>query len=592
MMRTTNYDKFPKVEIGGHQCLANWDNIIAKLQSEIGSLKGSKKIVVVECYHGVDSASIISHLENGLKPEKIYHTVNAFDSEETINTKVYPYVTDDPVFGYVSTLSLSDFFDNNKISIYHKEIELKESGLILIVGIGASLIVPSPDILIYADMPRWEIQQRFRANKISNIGVNNTDAEVSYQYKRSFFVDWVACDKQKKNLMHQWDYVLDTTSDTPKMISGLAMKDALEKATQRPIRVVPFFDPGPWGGQWLKEVCDLDREKQNFAWAFDCVPEENSLLLSFDGETFEIPSINLVYAHPQELLGNKVYEHFGAEFPIRFDILDTLKGGNLSLQVHPHLSYIREKFGMPYTQEESYYFLDAEEDAIMYLGLKENINEKSMISELSNAQQNGGNFDADKFVEKISIKKHDHILIPTGTIHCSGANSVVLEISATPFNFTFKLWDWGRMGLNGKPRPISLAHGEKVIEWDRTAQWSKDNLVNQIEPVSTGEGWKEEKTGLYKGSFIQTNRFWFSQKTNHHTNGTVNVLNLVEGEEVIVESPEGLFEPYIIHYAETFIVPAAVNNYTIRPYGQSEGKECAILKAYVQVNNLVNYQQN
>jgi hypothetical protein len=62
----------------------------------------------------------------------------------------------------------------------------------------------------------------------------------------------------------------------------------------------------------------------------------------------------------------------------------------------------------------------------------------------------------------------------------------------------------------------------------------------------------------------------------------VNVINLVEGREAVVESPQGLFEPYIVHYAETFVVPAHVAEYTIRPYGESEGKECATLKAFVR----------
>ena len=84
-------------------------------------------------------------------------------------------------------------------------------------------------------------------------------------------------------------------------------------------------------------------------------------------------------------------------------------------------------------------------------------------------------------MEKWPIKKHDHILIPAGTIHCSGANTVVLEISATPYIFTFKLWDWGRMGLDGKPRPISIDHGKQVIQWDRTASWTEDNIINQFE---------------------------------------------------------------------------------------------------------------
>jgi hypothetical protein len=61
----------------------------------------------------------------------------------------------------------------------------------------------------------------------------------------------------------------------------------------------------------------------------------------------------------------------------------------------------------------------------------------------------------------------------------------------------------------------------------------------------------------------------------------VNVLNLVEGPEAVVESPIGAFEPFVVHYAETFIVPAAVGPYTIRP-GEASGGECATVKAYVR----------
>jgi mannose-6-phosphate isomerase class I len=473
------------------------------------------------------------------------------------------------------------------------EIGAVESGIVVIVGTGASLIASAPDLLIYADMPRWEIQLRFRSNKVSNLGAQNFQDEFSYQYKRAFFVDWRVCDRHKKDMFHACDYFLDTTVPAdPKMVNGAAIKDALVQTIKRPFRIVPFFDPGPWGGQWLKEVIDLDRSAQNFAWGFDCVPEENSLVFRFNNCAFEIPSINLVFMHPKELLGDKVYEAFGAEFPIRFDFLDTMEGGNLSLQVHPLLEYIREKFGMGYTQDESYYFLEAKDEAFVYLGLKEKVNPEKMVEQLQLAQEGGEDFDAEQFVEKWPIKKHDHVLIPAGTVHCSGANSVVLEISATPYIFTFKLWDWGRMGLDGKPRPISLEHGKNVIKWDRTREWTKDNILNQVEQIAEGEGWREERTGLDKSSFIETRRHWFTGTVAHDTNGVVNVLNLIEGTEAIVESPSKAFEPFVIHYAETFIVPAVVGAYTVRPYGESIGKQCATIKASVRTQNLINYQLN
>ena len=181
------------------------------------------------------------------------------------------------------------------------------------------------------------------------------------------------------------------------------------------------------------------------------------------------------------------------------------------------------------------------------------------------------------------MKKHDHVSIPAGTVHCSGTGGMVLEISATPYIFTFKLWDWGRLGLDGKPRPINIEHGKNVIQWDRTASWVKKHALNLVEPLGEGEGWREERTGLNDLEFIETRRHWFIGKVTHNTNGGVNVINLVEGREAIVESPAKAFEPYVVHYAETFIVPAAVGEYTIRPYGESEGQECGTLKAYVRV---------
>jgi len=366
------------------------------------------------------------------------------------------------------------------------------------------------------------------------------------------------------------------------MVTGKAFAEALARTAQRPFRVVPYFDPGPWGGHWMEEVCDLPPGAPNYAWCFDCVPEENSLLLGFGEERVEIPAIDLVFTHPRDLLGDAVHGRFGTEFPIRFDFLDTMGGGNLSLQVHPLTEYIQDKFAMHYTQDESYYLLDAGSDAVVYLGLKDGIDPEAMARDLRAAQTGAMGFPADDYVNRFPARPHDHFLVPAGTIHCSGKDSMVLEISATPYIFTFKLWDWGRLGLDGVPRPIHIDHGLANIQWDRTTEWTRANLVNMVCPVAKGDGWREEKTGLHVREFIETRRHWFTGTVPHDTHGGVNVLNLVQGEEAIVESPPGAFEPYIVHYAETFIVPAAVGSYTIRPHGMSVGAECATVKAFVR----------
>lgn len=585
-MKHSNFDKYPEISVNGHEGIAGYEAISETLARRI-SQSGSRNIVVLECYPGVDIEPFIRHFSENHGSIRLIDVARALKKREAIEQMVYPYVTDDPVFGYITPLSLKDFFVLEEL----KELAIetgKAEETVVIYGTGASLVPVKGDMLIYADMPRWEIQLRFRANRTGNLGSDNLQDEFAYKYRRAFFVDWRVCDRHKVALMARVDYFLDTTSpDEPKMVSGEALLAGLEETSNRPFRVVPFFDPGPWGGQWLKEVCDLDRSEVNFAWGFDCVPEENSLLLRFGKVLFETPAINLVFYRPQSLLGEKVYEAFGAEFPIRFDFLDTMQGGNLSLQVHPLKEYIHEHFGMRYTQDESYYILDAEPGSFVYLGLKENIVPGEMIGELQAAQEPDGYFEADRYVEKWPIKKHDHVLIPAGTVHCSGANSVVLEISATPYIFTFKLWDWGRMGLNGKPRPISLEHGKNSIQWDRNTKWTQENIINQIEVVAQDEGWKEERTGLHNDSFIETRRHWFTSTVHHNTNGVVNILNLIEGREAIVESPDGKFDPFVIHYAETFIVPAQVGEYTVRPFGESEGSQCATIKAFVRQENMM-----
>jgi hypothetical protein len=228
--------------------------------------------------------------------------------------------------------------------------------------------------------------------------------------------------------------------------------------------------------------------------------------------------------------------------------------------------------------------LDAGADGYVYLGLKEKIDREQMIEDLHRAQEGEFFFDADKYVNRWPAKKHDHFLIPAGTPHCSGKNSMVLEISATPYIFTFKMWDWGRLGLDGTPRPIHLEHGLRNVQWDRTTRWVEDNLLNRICEVGRGDGWVEERTGLHEREFIETRRHWFTGPVLHSTDGGVNVLNLCEGREAVVESPTGDFPPLVVHYAETFIVPAAVGQYVVRPHGESEGKRCATIKAFVRSN--------
>lgn len=582
------YDKFPYVAVPGHHTgWRGWPAIVAELRAAVQRRAGGRTVLAIECYSGVIDEELVPALREGLRADLWVETTReAFKTPAEVDAVVAPDLGgNDPIFGFMTRLTLRDFLDEGKTKTLRARVA-QAGGLTVVYGPGA-LLCCEPDLVVYADMARWEAQMRQRANKISNLGVENRSLKASLQYKRSYFIDWRVCDKLKRETFERWDYLLDTCVEgDPKLITGDAFRAGLEEATRRPFRVVPFFDPGVWGGQWMRQVVGLPKEAPNYAWCFDCVPEENSLLLGVGDLRVEVPSIDLVFRHPKELLGEPVYGRFGAEFPIRFDFLDTMEGQNLSFQVHPLVDFAREHFGLSYTQDESYYLLDAAPGAEVYLGLRDDVQPEAMLADLKTAQADAGKpFPDRQHVARFPARKHDHFLIPAGTPHCSGTGCMVLEISHTPYIFTFKLWDWSRLDLNGLPRPINLERGAANIQWDRRASWVKENLVNHFEDLGSGDGWREERTGLYQSEFIETRRHWFSGTVPHDTRGeSVHVLNLVEGVEAVVESPTGAFAPFVVHFAETFIVPAAVGAYTIRPHGPSVGRECATLKAFVRVN--------
>jgi mannose-6-phosphate isomerase class I len=581
MARKSNYDKFPCIPVSSSasQCWVGWQEIIGRLRPNAAA---NATVLCLECYPGAHERMIRNVLEEGLRPDELIYVPDLLKPPRSIDSMLNGVLGDDPVFAKMNGFGLEDFLDEAKLGHARQQAVGWRKGLLLILGVGASLVSPDPDLLVYADMARWELQGRQRRNEISNLGSDNLGESPSLKYKRAFFVDWRAADRVKRELFSRIDFFLDTNGLVPKLASGDCIRQGFKKIATRPFRVVPYFDPGPWGGHWMEEVCDLPNDAPNHAWCFDCVPEENSVLLGFGEVQIELPAIDLTFFQPRELLGDDVFSRFGAEFPIRFDFLDTMGGGNLSLQVHPRTDYIRQQFGMDYTQDESYYLLDAAEDGSVFLGLRPGVDREAMVRDLRIAQDGGPPFAAENYVNKFFARKHDHFLIPAGTVHCSGRDSMVLEISATPYIFTFKLWDWGRFGLNGLPRPVHLDYGIANIAWERQTEWVQENLINRVELVVRGEGWEEERTGLHELEFIETRRTWFTDSAPHDTRGTVNVLNLVEGREAVVESPTESFEPFVIHYAETFIVPASVGPYTIRPHAESTNKRCGTIKAFVR----------
>ena len=559
-----NYDPTPSVRVTGEDpcCAEGREALLEEIRKLIPE---GRCVVTCELYPGVDPEAVLRDLR-ALAPDVVIDTRELLLTPEELMERVYGDQGNDRVFGLMSHRELAACFDAGKLAAARERIAGIRDGLVLVCGTGASLAAEG-NVLLYFNITRWEIQLRYRRGQ-GNWGLGNGDAPLLTKYKYGYFVLWRMADRLKTQLLPRVDLMIDANDpEAPKAVSGAEYLRALDQTARQPFRVRPYFDPGVWGGQWIRKQLGIPTEAANLAWGFDGVPEENGLGLTFGDVTMEFPCIDLVLTHPHELLGERVHGRFGAEFPIRFDLLDTMEGGNLSLQVHPLTEYIQQQFGMHYTQDESYYILEADEgkDPAVYLGIRTGTRPEEMTAALEEAQKGSAPFDAEKYVNRIPVKKHDHLLIPAGTVHCSGADTVVLEISATPYIFTFKLWDWGRIGLDGLPRPIHIEHGKNNIQWDRNTEWVHRELVNRTETLHREEGVLAERTGLHPREFLETVRYTLSKPYTCRCNDSVHVINLVEGKEMTVESPDGSFPPLTVHYAETAILPAASGEYRLCP---------------------------
>ncbi|WP_413738203.1 class I mannose-6-phosphate isomerase [Sodalis sp. RH21] len=557
-----NYEKDPSIEVASHagKVYSGWREICGALAAAAAG--GAGITLALDCYPGVDLAGLKRQLAEEhelLRAAQWLSMDECYQRDDALENRLADTLTADRVFGVMSCQTLDDYLLPDAVERLRRQ-QRGYDGLTCIIGTGAAL-AGRADILVYIDYPRWQRQLDWRAGG-SNWLVHNPQEDFLKKYKRGFFWEWRVADRHKRTLFAQFDFYLDSLAQPAVMIDQAAFQAGLDACLARPFRLKPFFDPGVWGGKWMEEVCALPPTEKNYAWCFDGVPEENSLTLSYNGARITLPAINLVLARPVELLGEHNYARFGAEFPIRFDFLDTMEGGNLSLQVHPLTDYIQQHFGMHYTQDESYYLLDAGADASVYLGLKTGVRAAEMVAAIEQAQRTG-QLDALQYVNNFPVKKHDHILIPAGTIHCSGSNAMILEISATPYIFTFKLWDWGRLGLDNQPRPVHLAHGRQVIQADRDTQWCREQLINRIDVKEDNADFTCERTGLHELEFIDTHRYWIKTAVTLETRGEFQMLNLIEGQEAIVDCPDNCFAPYTLHYAETLIIPGSVRRYRV-----------------------------
>ncbi|GAA2331282.1 class I mannose-6-phosphate isomerase [Streptomyces kunmingensis] len=561
MPATRTYDRHPSYQPAAGQVSADWP-------AAVGTLPPGPLVLSVDGPAALDwdalAGGVTAALRGAGRRAEVLDVREHYAPSAGERMAAEPVPAGDPFFTPLSEAQVADLFD----AVPQPERPLGDT-VLLVYGPGASLC--GPDLLWYADLPKRYAEAAVARGELPT-GVNLGSPREPGRLVRLFYTDWPVLDRHRDAIAGRVDRWIDVQDPAaPASLDGAALRATLAHLARGPVRTRPYFNSTPWGGQWAASELGFTPQAGNTALGYELIAPEAGVLVGGEGGPhIEVPFQLLCVQHPQDMLGEEVHRRFGTSFPIRFDYLDTMGGGNLSLHLHPQERYIREVFGWPYTQHETYYVTAAEEGARVLLGLTEHADADILRGQVEDAITEGTPLPVEDHVQSHDSTVGQLFMIPAGTPHASGAGNLVLEVSATPYLYSLRLYDWLRKDASGASRPLPYEHGFANLDTARRGDDVTKDLVQQPRTLREGEGWREEVIGALPEMFYAVHRLVLDPDTSapDDTAGRFHILNVAAGRGAVIETHDG--RTHFLAYAETLTVPAAVGAYRIRAAGSDE----------------------
>lgn len=546
-------------------------------------------IIAMDGYISAQLEQIINLLSQEFASKKIefaaYDISAVYKPAEVLEDQLKEYLPEDRVtdpvllFGKLFGGRYEDVFDTERYEdlINHILNEKKRMGkgkkVIIVYGCGAGEARARIcyDYIAYFDVTPKQVALRAKNGLMKNLG--DTHARpFKEMMRRAYYVDFEIAYRLRGEMIRNGEIDFYIISDNPadmRLIPKKALDEILSSLAMTPFRCKPVYIEGVWGGQYIKKMRKLPDAMRNVAWAFDLIPLEVSILAEVNGLVIEFPYFTFVQKEGKTIMGERCVKRFDGYFPIRFNYDDTYhSSGNMSIQVHPGEAYCKNNFNELGRQDESYYVVATGHGAKTYMGLNKGADADEFISEAKRSEKVHSKVEYEKYINSVPSVPGMQFLIPAGTVHASGRNQLILEIgSLTVGSYTYKLYDYLRLDLDGIPRPIHTYHGERALEKSRTTPWVKDNLVRQPILVRKGQGWAEYIVGEHDLLYFSLRRLEFENEIEDDTNGKFHVLTLVDGEKVMVQSFDYPERCFYQNYLDVVVVPASVGRYIVKNLG-------------------------
>jgi mannose-6-phosphate isomerase class I len=445
------------------------------------------------------------------------------------------------------------------------------------------LFRPLSAAILYIDVTPKDTALRVYDGRYQCMGYLN-EQDLDTVIRQTYFIDVELAVRLRKELIqndHIDFYFLDSELSFS-MLSNSALQEITHQLKKRPLRAKPVYVEGVWGGQFIKRYRGIpDHLVDKVAWSFELIHTEASLLVKSGEYLIDLPFLTVMDAIGESLVGEKLYKQFGGSLPIRFNYDDTWhSNGNMSIQCHPNDEMAQQLYGDFAGQNEAYYVVLTGHGAKTFCGFKGDGRE--FLDLCKQSEVDGSPVPYEDYIHAIPSEVGRQILLPTGTIHSSGRNQVVLELGTLTYSaYTYKIYDYTRLDITGKPRPLHTKLAEQALVFERDAEWVMKHIAFPPRLLSEGQGWRELLIGQYECIYFETHRVEMETGSVYpgENRDGFTVITIVDGESARIQSIDDPSCYYDAKYLDVILVPASMRRYEVIV----TGKQPVVLhKAFVR----------
>jgi len=510
----------------------------------------------------IDWQGFRAGLENMLAPRDVIwvDSTTAWRDKSQLPELLDKFVnTNDPVYGRLYSGVIADFYNPERMQELEQYAHqsVSNGAIVLCYGPGSARFdLDAP--VAWLSMPSDLYQQAGWLRSVHALDQGLYSVE-----KSTALIDFPVIERHAVQTWPRFGLYIDMTDlEEPVFIHGDDLRASIAALAKLPFRMRTQFYPSAWGGQWVKGHLPVEGNYPNVGWTLVLVPGESGVIFADGAKALEVPLNLIVAQQPVSIQGTQLVKEYGATFPIRFSMTDTISGTDLSVQVHPKAEVARRDFGTRFTENETYYIFDTGPDSKIYLGLQDDADLNDFREACEQAYENHIPFNVDEFVASHPSSPHRMFQIPAGTVHFIGKNNIMMEIVSAHTIHTYRFYDHMRKAKDGSLRPVHIDNAFESLNPENRNTWVKANCIETPRTIQSGEGWEEQVYADRPWTDYAVNTIAVDGLYTGETGGErFHVLTLVEGEEVMIEA-HGVAHP--LRYLETILIPAGVGTYTVR----------------------------